>query len=394
MKLFEKLGVPEEFIEQVSEIYDEFLRDLSQISQREINKNIFSEELIIGKYNINLKNKTYTIPILFNFIEVEEEMLREGKPVLVSAGKGSRTIPKFGDDNKIKMKSEPSDSIILIRVAFSNVPTSQDLIEIVKQDFTSDILAHELKHLFDAESRGEYNLEEIAFYNSVQINKFPEFIQELFFLLYYTTHIENSVRPSEMYQKMKEEKISKKEFKDFFENHKVIKYLKKAKNFSLEDFIEKLKNDETMNQVINEEDYQREFDEPYKDMLKVILINLNQRYIEEFEKITPKLLIDLAVFTGDYSKEESLTKYLDEVLNKKNKEIRKPLNYFVKLEKLLNFVGDKMIKKLSKLYDMAQDQEDNEIFDWDLHTKINTKNENIVTKFKDFITFSNNKQNQ
>jgi len=394
MKLFEKLGVPEEFIEQVSEIYDDFLSDLSQISQREINKNIFSEELLIGKYDIDLKDKTYTIPILFNFIEVEEEMLKEGKPVLVSAGQGSETLPKFGDDNKIKMEPKPSKSVILLRVAFSDIPTSQDLIEIVKRNFTSDVLAHELKHLFDAQTRGEYNLEEIAFYNSIQINKFPEFIQELFFLLYYTTHIENSVRPSEMYQKMKKEKISKEEFKDFFENHKIIKHLKKAKNFSLKDFIEKLKNDETMNRVINEEDYQREFDEPYKDMLKVILINLNQRYIEEFEKITPKLIIDLAVITGDYSKEESLTRYLDEVLSKKSKEIKKPLNYFVKLEKLLNFVGDKMIKKLSKLYDMTQEQEDNEIFNWDLHTKINTKNENIVTKFKDFVTFSNNKQNQ
>lgn len=50
---------------------------------------------------------------------------------------------------------------------------------------------------------------------------------------------------------------------------------------------------------------------------------------------------------------------------------KNPQKYFEMLEKRLNFVGDKMIKKLAKLYDMTPDTKTQEsIINWDLHQEL------------------------
>ena len=63
--------------------------------------------------------------------------------------------------------------------------------------------------------------------------------------------------------------------------------------------------------------------------------------------------------------------------------------YFDILEKRLNFAGKKMKRKLYKLYDMldTDKKKTGDIFNWELHTKINSKNkknESFILDFKSF----------
>ena len=56
-------------------------------------------------------------------------------------------------------------------------------------------------------------------------------------------------------------------------------------------------------------------------------------------------------------------------------------NFFGNEEKRLNFVADKTIKKLAKLYDMAKDEKSS-IVNWDLHHKINKTAEKTIEEVK------------
>ena len=54
---------------------------------------------------------------------------------------------------------------------------------------------------------------------------------------------------------------------------------------------------------------------------------------------------------------------------------------------MLNFEGNKMYKKLYKLYDMVENKKSTKkgsIINWDLHNKINSKTEKIIYKFDQF----------
>lgn len=319
MKILEKLGVPLEFIEQVSELYEDFLKDLSKLTQRKIKKVILSgdKEIVVGFYNIKYGDNSFELPIKIEFVEVEKEQLPKGDNIaLVSAGLSHRTKPVLGDNKKARLKYNPEDSSVRLLIAFYDTPTKEELEESIKKDFTSDVLAHELKHFYDINVLKQNSLEDISFYQSVQMGKFPRFIQEFFLLLYFTTSIENSVRASEMYQKMKEKEITKQDFKNFFEETNTIKQLRKAKNFSLDDFIEKLKKDQTMTDIIEGGEYQKKFDEEYKDMLNIILINLNNEYLETFQELSSKLGFEFMI-KRDKEKLTDLEKHLDSVAEKR-----------------------------------------------------------------------------
>jgi hypothetical protein len=61
--------------------------------------------------------------------------------------------------------------------------------------------------------------------------------------------------------------------------------------------------------------------------------------------------------------------------------------FFTDTEKRFTFVGNKYLKKISKLYDMTSTHKDS-IKDWDLHQKINTRvTEKVDTKILRFDNF-------
>lgn len=97
------------------------------------------------------------------------------------------------------------------------------------------------------------------------------------------------------------------------------------------------------------------------------------------------------LYNGNDSKEmrevEKLAnKKFNQMLSKYQKYEKNPQKYFEYLEKKLNFVADKMKRKLYKLYDMVKDTTNKSIINWDLHNKINSKNEKLVYTL-DFKSF-------
>lgn len=97
---------------------------------------------------------------------------------------------------------------------------------------------------------------------------------------------------------------------------------------------------------------------------------------------------DIIFGKGDIkAAEEKANKKFNQILKKYQKYERNPEKYFEYLEKYLNFVGRKTKRKLFKLYDMVENDK-NSIINWDLHNKINKKNENLVYTL-DFKSFKN-----
>jgi len=134
-----------------------------------------------------------------------------------------------------------------------------------------------LKHLFDDSKIKSKKIDDYAYYKSYQIGGFPKVIRDFTFLLYYTTTIENLVRPSEMYSDMIDKNITKSKFAEYLKSSEIIKNLKESRDFSFEDFINEINNDsdiEMMLQGAEDKGYNRTGDNA-KDVLQLALINMN-----------------------------------------------------------------------------------------------------------------------
>ena len=105
-------------------------------------------------------------------------------------------------------------------------------------------------------------------------------------------------------------------------------------------------------------------------------IDLIQRDVKQFNLfINPE---------GDDIAMVEKQKHVDEFVKKISK-YDNAHDFFGNEIKRLNFVGDKTIKKLSKLYDMVDDDK-NSIVNWDLHHKINNTAEKTKLKLTELLS--------
>lgn len=409
MKLNEKLGVPEGINKQASKLYNELIDDLElyQTGDEELPKlSDYSKDgdtsMLIGKYDIQINDlKLDEVPFLLRFYYVEDIP----EPELMAASYGNK--PGFTKDkDNIKLKQNYKDSFFLLKVVVGKTSTKDSLIYKINRDLKPDTIAHELMHLYDNFKKGKSSVEDTAEYNSYQRGGFPNIISDFLHLLYYMTSIENIVRPSELYQSLLDNMVGKSNFKDFVEQTKMMKNIRKAENFSLSKFKEELESDKQVNKMVKQS-----IDNGYEsvgsvsdDALNLLMINIAsgaldstdgilKSYMSQSSRSVNPLDILFTIIGGvdneEIRKAEKLAnKKFNQILNKYKKYEKDPQKYFEYLEKKLNFVADKMKRKLYKLYDMVKDTTNKgSIINWELHNKINSKNEKIVYTL-DFKSFN------
>jgi hypothetical protein len=186
---------------------------------------------------------------------------------------------------------------------------------------------------------------------------------------------------------MKSKNITKSQFREFIENSRVYRELVEIKNFTFEDFINQLKeNEDRLDALIahiDEDPSDMTIDQKIDRVLEVTYIDLVNNRMEMFVRMTEHAMDDFLKFGSQLGLLPSGTEEKVKQLEKTDEVRQKFLKYVMKYEKnptkffeneIENFqyVANKMIKKISKLFAMAKDDEpvSESIINWELHQKV------------------------
>ena len=188
---------------------------------------------------------------------------------------------------------------------------------------------------------------------------------------------------------MKSKNLKKSEFEDFTKTERVFQELNQIKNYTFEKFIEDIKSNmervDALLDYVGEDYSDMTDDEKIKAVLDLIYINVTNHRAEIFMNMTSDSMDDLIRMSSVFGQLPSqLIKKAKEL--EKTDEVRKkflsyvtkyesnPVEFFKSELENFNYVANKMLKKLSKLYSIAKDDDVNEsIQNWDLHQKIMEK---------------------
>jgi hypothetical protein len=398
----EALGVPDSILDAAEMLYEIVENDIKSIDSIE------DEYEFDGEIELKLGDKKIiTIDSYELKVEIEKvEGHGDGVIDIISMGMSGG----FSFNRDVYMKeTEPSTTLELtITFAVGKNWEPSGLIQKMEKDKDEQIasLAHEIKHKYDKQSKKFGLMGPDAMYQATQKRGnfgIPPLDRVFFRYLYYIHGIENLVRPVEVASSMRSKNITKSQFLNFLENNRVFKELVEIKNFTFDDFINQLKeNEDRLDALIDhigEDPSEMTLDEKINRVLEVAYIDLVNNRMEIFVQMTNHHMDDMLKFGGQLG---LLPSHLEKDVKKleKTDEVRsKFLSYVMKYEKnptkffedeIENFqyIANKMIKKISKLYAMAKDDQqpvEESIKNWELYQKVKEQKEGkikISTKYK------------
>ena len=398
----EALGVPDNILDAADKLYDTVITNLKSIKTKEDEYNFDgSINLVIGvKKKVFLNS--YTLKIVTEEISNEEGVLD-----IISMAMGGRFA--FNRDKLLK-QVEPSSTLDLtITFAVGENWEPHQLYEKLEKERDEQIasLAHELKHKYDKQVNTFSKVGPDAKYQATQQRgtfAIPV-IDNIFYRYMYFIHgIENLVRPTEVAYSLKRKKITKSQFKEFIENNRVYKELLEIRKFTFEDFISKLKEqEERMDKLIEhigEDPSDMTIKEKIDKVLEIVYIDLVNNRLEMFFRMTEHGMDDMLKFgaqigllpnelQGEVEKLGKTNEVRQKFLNQTVKYQNNPTKFFEDECEKFNYVANKMIKKIIKLYDMAEDDKEmtESIQNWELHQQIMEKKygkRKIETKYKNW----------
>ena len=348
-----------------------------------------------------VKIDSYELTVNIEKIDGEEGVLD-----IVSMGMAG----SFGfNRNKFMKENEPSSKIELtITFAVGENWKPEQLVEKMEEERDEHVssLAHEIKHKYDKQAKQFGLIGPDAEYQATQRRGnfgIPVIDRVFFRYLYYISGIENLVRPTEVAYSMRRKNITKSQFLDFLQNNRVFKELLEIKNFTYEDFISQLKeNENRLDALLNHvgEDFEdMTIDEKVDRVLEIAYIDLVNNKMEMFVQMTEHGMDDMLNFGAQLGILPPHLKGHIKGLEKTNEIRQKFLNYATKYKKNpkkffedeienFNYTANKMLKKISKLYAMAKDDENpvsESILNWDLHQQVMEKKHGkrkIETEYK------------
>ena len=397
----EAVGVPDFILDAAEMLYDVVEKDIKTIVDVE------DEYEFEGEIEFELGDKK-KIKIDSYELKVEIEKVEghgDGVLDIISMGMSGG----FGFNRDVYMKeSQPSTTLELtITFAVGENWEPSGLIQKMEEDKDGQIasLAHEIKHKYDKQSKKYSLMGPDATYQATQRRGnfgIPVLDRVFFRYMYYIHGIENLVRPVEVASSMRSKNVTKSQFLDFLQNNRVFRELAEIKKFTFEDFINGLKEDEdrldALIEHIGEDPSEMTLDEKINRVLEVAYIDLVNNRMEIFVRMTQNHMDDMIKFAGGLG---MLPPHLEDKAKEleKTDEIRqKFLSYVMKYEKnptkffedeIENFqyIANKMIKKISKVYALAKDDKpvSESIINWELHQKVREQKygkRKIETEFK------------
>ena len=381
----EALGVPENILDAADMLYDIVERDIKSIDR------IQDGYEFDGDIEFELGDKKKVMIDSYELkVNIEEIEDQEGVLDIISMGMGGA----FGFNRDVYMKeTQPSTTLELtITFAVGENWEPEGLIRKMEEERDEHVssLAHEIKHKYDKQSKQFGLMGPDAEYQATQRRGnfgIPAIDRVFYRYMYYIHAIENLVRPTEVAYSMKRKNITKSQFKEFLENNRVYRELVEIKNFTFDDFISQLKEQEErldkLIEHIDEDPSNMTLDEKINRVLEVTYIDLVNNRMELFTIMTQHGMDDFLRFGSQLGLLPSGTEEKVKQLEKTDEVRQKFLKYVMKYEKnptkffeneIENFqyVANKMIKKISKLFAMAKDDEpvSESIINWELHQKV------------------------
>jgi len=361
--IVEKMGVPRNIVESATKLYelivDEFIKMDSEHDLRTI-ASVMPNQTIEFKLKIPIKIVISDLEFSTVNFDISVHLSPKYKNVDVISWGVSIAPTSHGDYRIIHDKSLVDSLNLLVNFISDSSNKISDIVTYLKSDRskTIGILSHELKHVYDKYMIGHELLGDIVDYQTFASNRtgFDE-IDKFIYLLYVVSHTENLVRPSEIAGQIQSSGITKSEFKEFLEDNRLYKELLEVKYWSYN----KLKSD--LNKNIKT--IRSRFDDIPEDETdeNVIDVVLNSSY-ESIVSKSSDIMIDILdlengikILMGKIKEEdiEFYNKFIDKRLFNNSDD------FFVFWEKKLNFEGEKMIKKIAKLYDMCKDDNSNQL---------------------------------
>jgi len=398
----EALGVPDNILDAADMLYDVVEQDIKTINT------IQDEYTFDGEINFELGDKkkikidSYTLTVKIEEIENEEGVLD-----IVSMGMEGA----FGFNRDVYMKENEPSTILELTITFAVGENwkPEGLIKKMEEERDEHVasLSHEIKHKYDKQSKQFGLIGQDAEYQATQIRGtfgIPAIDRVFYRYMYYIHAIENLVRPTEVAYSMRRKNITKSQFKEFLENNRVYKELLEIKNFSFDNFISQLKEQEErldkLLEHVGEDPSNMTIDEKIKKVLKVahidlvnnkmdLFVTMTEHSMDDFLKFGSQLGITPPGFEEKLKGLEKTNEIRQKFFNSAIKYKENPTKFFENEFKNFNFVANKMLKKISKLYAMANDDEQvsESIINWELHQQIMEKKygkRKIETKYKNW----------
>jgi len=396
----EALGVPDSILTAAEEVFDIVLNDVKSIDEKE------DTYEFNGKLDFELGDKKKIVIDGYELtVNVEELDGYDGNVLIMSMGMGQ----SFNFDREVMMKRiEPSTTAeIEITFGVSKNWEPHELYDMIIKEKVKHLsaIAHELKHKYDKQAKELDLVGRDAEYTATQrMSTFgiPVIDHKFFRYMYYISIAENLVRTTEVASELKSKNITKSQFKEFLENNNVYKEFIEIKNFTFNSLIEGMK--EQMNRVdallehIGADPKNMSENEKIDEVLNLVYVNLVNLRMGIFNDMISDKADDIRNFLKLMSK--NVPSFLEDDNKEKMENLRnKFLNYLIKFQnnpteffedecEKFNYISTKMLKKISKLYAMAKDDEQpvsESIINWELHQKLMEKKYGkikIETEFK------------
>jgi len=396
----EALGVPDSILTAAEEVFDIVVNDVKSIDEKE-DTYAFS-----GDLDFELGDKKKIVIDGYELtVNVEELDGYNGNVLIMSMGMGQ----SFNFDREVMMKRiEPSTTAeIEITFGVSENWEPHELYDTIMKERVKHLsaIAHELKHKYDKQAKELDLVGRDAEYTATQrMSTFgiPVIDHKFFRYMYYISIAENLVRTTEVASELKSKNITKSQFKEFLENNSVYKEFIEIKNFTFNSLIEGMK--EQMNRVdallehIGADPENMSENEKIDEVLNLVYVNLVNLRMGIFNDMISDKADDIRNFLKLMSK--NVPSFLEDDNKEKMENLRnKFLNYLIKFQnnpteffedecEKFNYISTKMLKKISKLYAMAKDDEQpvsESIINWELHQKLMEKKygkRKIETEFK------------
>lgn len=370
-RLNEAVGVPQGIIDASKKLYTYVI---NQIGTKGF------DEPINENSNKTFKFKTDIEIIKFKIVNVvmSVQFVTHNVPevMLIQAGFNTKTKTDYSkfifvSNNKVGL----SEFKLVFVVPKNNDTTTDDILNYIgkNEEQLSSTLAHELKHAFDDYVKGFETIIDRVDYNST--TSFHGFglpsIRNFFHNLYLGTNAEILVKPTEVASRMDFNKVGQKEFLEFLLNDNTYKEFKEMSEMTFKDFI--------LNDLLNDKDeiidlFQRSnIDIPnseselFDKLFRFLYVEYVNNKIEVLNDILTENMAES--FFGFNSPEK--IKFFNKNVNQFAKYENNPKEFFKERIKYLNFIGNKMIKKLGKLYSIAKEGSEESNIIKKIYNKVN-----------------------
>lgn len=401
----EKMGVPSGIEDAAYRIYNETISDLKKESTIQyIQSDIESRTNV--SYVIRIKDISFgdeSLDIVKHTINLHN--YTNIKPTVASLGIQNNYSPISNDRFNLKNVRSESYSIQTNIVLDFSKYTFEDALRLLTDEYKSKYIssiAHELMHAYDhLKSKKTGIKSRVEYFVASDFKSGINQIDDFFHLLYYMTAIESAVRPSQVITRLKKDGVTKSSFMQAIKDDDTWQTLQNAKNFSVNDLISRISNDDKSISKIKEifdlidawnlvEGDKEDPTALAKAALKLVYINIVNLSAKEVERhVTSAIQYDpFMAILGMGDIERAGNKIMDDISKYKNNYIE----YYKNIERHFNREANKVMRKIIKLYDMVPDDKnlsDKSIIHRDLHQKITGKTNSITdTKIKESLSFT------